>query len=369
MTELKAKKDDLIEFVNQNIINLAGISNKLTAYGEYLRKEFYGKNIVDTQDTLKKIILGGINKSGIAENSLSKFYIEYFGVGLTNENVQRYINSNGNLQAQKNIAISFDGEGRDIDDLNKKSMFYHIKKISDFCNALIARVSAKGFNITYNRDNYDENMYLDLVEHPNNVVSLIRDFYNYSLRVLPTYNGFSMFLKSITVISERYAIEAYPDLKNNLNYLLMLLDGEIKPILNLNIEYIEFILPIKNGLLSNIINLQNEIFSLSVFAKHNSESLFNGIEDEWWKYLNNSYTSIKEMLDDNARKIIRNKTTTLNIDEKGFVNKFDFNFPNFSLSEVLKSILPLRFAGCISIGGSFNNSLEIINHLHGVITP
>ena len=151
MTELKAKKDDLIEFVNQNIINLAGISNKLTAYGEYLRKEFYGKNIVDTQDTLKKIILGGINKSGIAENSLSKFYIEYFGVGLTNENVQRYINSNGNLQAQKNIAISFDGEGRDIDDLNKKSMFYHIKKISDFCNALIARVSAKGFNITYNR--------------------------------------------------------------------------------------------------------------------------------------------------------------------------------------------------------------------------
>ncbi len=324
---------------------------------------------MDTRENLKKLILGGITKSGIIENSLSSFYKQHFGVGLTNENIQRYLNSNGNLQAQRNIMISFDGEGHDIDYQNKESMFYHIKKISDFCNIIIDKVRSKKLNINYIPENYDENMYLDLVEHSNNVVSLIRDFYNYSLRVLPTYNRFSMFLKSITFISERYAIEAYPDLKENLNSLLMLLDGEIKPILNFNIEYIEFILPKNNGLLSYIIKLQNEIFNLSVFTKHNSEFLFNGIEDEWQKYLKNNYNSLKEMLDDNAMKIIRNKTTMLNVDEKGFISKYDFNFPYFSLSEVLKSILPLGFAGCISIGSYNNNSIEIINHLYGVITP
>lgn len=369
MMDLNIDNNELVEFININIIPLRDVTHKIVAYGEYLRKEFSGKNIVDIDENLRKLILGGITKSGVSENSLSKFYKEHFGVGLTDENIQRYLNSNGNSQVQKNIEISLNEEDVYMDNNKNKSMFYYMKKIDTHCSEIIAKARVKGLNIPYTSDNLDKNTYLELVENPIKVVTLLKDVYNYSLKVLPSYNEFIMFLDSITNNSADYVLEAYPKIKDSLDSFLDLMDAEINPLLKLDIDFIKFIQPINSGMLSNIIDLKYEVFSLSDFANEKSNFLFNGVEDERKKHLSNNYNSLKGMLDDNAMKILMNRTIILNVDEKGFISKYDYNFPNFSLSEFLKSILPLRFAGCISIEKYDNNAIKIINYLYGEITP
>ncbi|SMD31422.1 hypothetical protein [Picrophilus oshimae] len=368
MITCKASKEDLIDFVNNYILPLKKISYKLVSYGNYLRRELSGESIVSINDNLKKLVLGGINQSGVLQNSLSEFYKKYFGIGLTKNDINRYINSNGNFEIQKNIKISSDINGLDIDDPYKKyiSMFYIIKNIDSDCNIIITKASSKGFNLNYMDENLNDNFYLGLVNNPNNVLALIKDFYNASLKILPTYNGYSMFLRSITNIPKDYAFEAYKGLKNNLNSLSGILDLEIKPIINLNIEYIEFIFTQKDGLSDNILKLIGDIFKLSNFMHENSGDLFEGIKSEFEIYLSNSYNSLNGIIDDNAKKVLKTSETRLNVDSNGFIDSYNLDFPNMHISEVLKSISPLAFSGCILIHKDYN-SIHIRNNLYGVI--
>ncbi len=368
MITCKSSTEDLIDFVNNYILPLKKISYKLVSYGNYLRTELSGQSIVSINDNLKKLVLGGINQSEVLQNSLSEFYKKYFGIGLTKNDINRYINSNGNFEIQKSIKISSDINGLDIDDISKRdiSMFYIIKNIGNDCNIIITKANLKGININYNDEILNDEFYLGLVNDPNNVLALIKDFYNASLKILPTYNEYARFLRSITDIPKDYIFNAYKDLKNNLSSLSVSLDLKIKPIINLNIEYIEFIFAQKDGLSDNILKLISDIFRLSYFMHKTSGNLFEGIKSEWEIYLSNSYNSLNGIIDDNAKKVLKTSEARLNVDSNGFIESYNLDFPNMHISEVLKSISPLAFSGCILIYKDYN-SINIRNELYGVI--
>lgn len=370
MVVCKPSKENLSDFVNNYILPLKKLSYKIVSYGNYLRKELSGESIVSiSNDKFNKLILGGINQSGVLQNSLSEFYKKYFGVGLTKDDISRYINSSSNSEVQKNIKISSDINGLDIDDPYKKyiSMFFLIKNIDNNCNLIIRKANSKGVSINYTDENLNDDFYLALVNDPTKVLALIQDFYNASLKILPTYNEYTMFLSSITNIPKSYAFEAYKDLKNNLSGLTVLLDLEINPIMNINSDYVEFIYPRKDGLSANILTLiYNDIFTLSDFMYKISENLFEGIKPEWKVYLSNGYNSLNGMMDNNAKKILSIKETYLTVNDNGFIENYDVNFPNAHISDVLKSISPLVFSGCILIEKNYNN-IQIKNRLYGVI--
>ena len=370
MITCKSSKEDLMDFVNNYILPLKKISYKLVSYGNYLTSKLSGESIVSINDNLKKLVLGGINQSGVLQNSLSKFYKRYFGIGLIEDDIKRYINSNGNFEVQKNIKISSDINGFDIDDQYKNniSMFYIMKNIDHDCNIIITKANLKGININYNNEILNDDFYFSLINDPYNVLVLIKDFYNASLKILPTYNEYTRFLYSITNIPKDYIFNAYKNLKNNINSLSGVIDLEIKPIINLNSDYIEFVFPQNDGVLDNILKIIGNIFMLSKFMHKESEDLFEGIKSEWEIYLNNSYNSLNGIIDDNAKKILNASQINLDVDNNGFINKYNPYFPNMHISEVLRSISPLAFSGGVFIHKDYNN-IKIINRYYGMISP
>lgn len=372
----KAKKEDLANFVRNDIIPLEHFSSLLNSFGEYLRKEMSGRDTSFISERLQKVILGGVQKNGsFAPNSLAEFYNEYFGIGLSQTDRVRYVNSVNNGVKPQNIVIKSDPNGKiaDINTQNNFSMFHFIVDINNLCTTIVKKSIAKGIipQITeVNVSSFKEEEGEALIDNPSQVLSQIKDFYNASLKILPTYNDYSMFLYSITNIPKDYLIEAYPSIAGEFSNLTNILDLEIKPIVELPItsNYMECVFSKQDGIASAIGRLIGSIFDLSFFMTSKPNTLFEGATDEYTNFLKNGSKSLNGILDAIGNAIIkrRDREIYIEIDEKGFSTSYVDEYNNQHVSAFSKSISPLLFSGVVSLGTS-NRSIILRNHLAGVM--
>jgi len=374
----KAKKEDLADFIKNDIVPLKHFSSPLNAFGEYLYRELSGKDVLYIPEKFKKIILGGVQENGsFSPNSLAEFYSQYFGIGLPQIDRVRYMNSVKQGVKPEGITIKSDPTGKKIDfnGQNDFSMFHYISAINSLCTKIINKSVAKGIipQISESSDlsSFGEKDDDALIDNPSQVLSLIKDFYNASLKILPTYNEYSMFINSIYGARD-YLMEAYPSIANEFSNFMDNLDLEIKRIVDLpsNNKYIEYVFPKQDGLVANIFNLYGNIFGLSYFLSSQPDNLFDGVIDEYSNFLRNAIKSVNGILDSNTNKLIKNaqkESFIINIDEKGFTNGYNDEFPNQHISAISKSISPLLFSGCAYVEIGNYGRIVVHNNLVGVL--
>jgi len=379
MVTPKAKKDDLADFIKNDIVPLKNFNSPLNAFGEYLYRELSGRDILYIPEKFQKIILGGVQENGsFSTNSLAEFYSQYFGIGLPQIDRVRYINSVKNGVRPESIVIKSDPAEKKIDSngQNNFSMFHYISAIDTLCTKIINKSIAKSIipQIPENSDlsSFEEKDNDALIDNLSQILFMIRDFYNASLKILPTYNEYSMFLDSIRGIPKDYLMEAYPSIANEFSNLMDNLDLEIKRIVDLPItnKYIEYVFPKQDGIASDIFNLYGNIFDLSYFLFSQPDNLFDGVMDEYSNFLKNAIKSVDGILDSNASKLIKStqREIYISIDEKGFTSEYSV-FPNQHISAFSKSISPLLFSGCahLEITHTRYASITIYNHIAGVL--
>lgn len=389
MVTPKAKKEDLVNFVKNCIIPLKSSSYPLNALWEYMRRELSEQDILYIPEKFKKVVLGGIKEDGsFSPNSLAEFYSQYFGIGLTQIDRVKYINSVKNGIKPEGITIKSDPAGKKIDynSQNDFSMSHYVYNIDNLCNFIINKSVAKGIisqsdDIKSSFNEGDENV---LIDNPSQILSLIKNFYNASLNVLPTYNEYSLFLNSINGVSKDYILEAYPSIINDFSDFINLLDLKIKPIVDHSStqKYIEYIFPKvfpedihssfpeDASISSNIFSLFKSIFGLSNFLYSQTLTLFDGVRNEYLNFLTNAKESVKGILDTTASKLIKStkKEFKILVDKNGFTKQYS-EFPNQHISALSKSISPLLFSGCAYLEIPYFRyaDITIYNNIAGVL--
>ena len=374
----KAKKEDLANFVMNDIIPLKRSSYPLNAFGEYIRRELSGRDIFYIPEKFLKVVLGGVQDDGsYSPNSLAEFYSQYFGIGLPQTDRVRYINSIKNGMKSVGIAIKSDPDGKKIDSNynNAFSMFHYISAIDNLCTKIINKSVRKG-SISQSEaiasSSFKEDDGKMLIDNPSQVLSLIRDFYNLALKVLPTYNEYSIFLTSLHHVSRDYLVEAYPSISDKFNNIINDLDLEMRLITNLPItdKYIDYIFFKRDGIAFSIFNLYDNIFSLSTFLSSQSQTLFDGVNNEYSNFLINAKKSVAGILDTTASKLIESQRQEFPIllTENGFTEEYT-EFPNQYISAFSKSISPLLFSKCahLEVTNTRYATITIYNHMAQVL--
>lgn len=378
MITSKAKIKDLANFVKNDIIQLKLSSYPLNAFGEYIRRELSERDIFYIPEKFRKVVLGGVQENGsFLPNSLAQFYSQYFGIGLTQTDRAKYMNSIKNGLKPEGIVIKSDPKVKDINSNGQYTMFRYISLIDNLCTAIINKSIAKGIisqseNITSSFKEEDGDM---LIDNPPQILSLIKNFYNTALKILPTYNEYSLFLYSINGVSKDYILEVYHSIMNDFSDFINLLDLEIKPIVDQfsTQKYIEYVFPKsfpEDGMASNISNLFISIFDLSKFLSSDALSLYDGVQDEYLNFLTEAKKSVTGILDTTASKLINStrREFTILLDKNGFTDEYSV-IPNQYISAFSKSISPLLFSGCahLEITHSRYVDITIYNHMAPVL--
>lgn len=365
MTTQKYKKDDLANFVKNDIVSLKRNSAPLSKFGEYIRRELSGRDVLYVPEKFQKIVLGGVQENGsFSPNSLAEFYSQYFGIGLTQTDRVRYMNSVRNGVMPETIVIKSEVSEKNLvfNAQNTFSMFHYASAIDDLCTSIIKKSVDKGIISSSESDASDtidqkDEESLALIDHPSLILDMIRDFYNASLKILPQYNEYSMFLYSIQGVPKDYITEAYPSVANEFSTMVEDLDLEIKRIANLpsTSNYIEYMFPRQEGMVSDIVILYRNVFMLSYLLFSKTNTLFDGVMNEYSIFISDATKSVNGILDSNASTLAKSKEREIYIyiDEKGFTDGYNPVFPNEHISAISKSISPLLSSGCFSLELSY----------------
>ena len=196
-----ADKNEWEKFVVDDIVPLRESADVLDEYWNYLREHINNVPLeeIEKNEALKIILQGGVEEGNYLDRSVAKFYNDFFGV-------------------------SFSITG----------MVYS-SSLHDFVTGIINKTkevmdSAKTKGISVEEVKRSEINYDELLRNPEEVVRLIKDFYNKCAKVTPDYNEYTLFVLKIRAITESYFNMAFP-------WLLRKFD-EVRELLGLKQDFI-----------------------------------------------------------------------------------------------------------------------------------
>ena len=204
MTNEYSDKNEWKKFISDYIIPLRDSADALVEYWNYLKEEIDSVpfNEIETEkdENFKRILLGGVNENGdYSERSLAFFYSTFFGARLSN--LQEYL-----ISQKERVTSQVTGA------VEESEFMKFVENIKEKTNAILKSASQNVLTDAVDSETPEVD-FEALLEAPEKVAELIKDFYNKTLEITVNYNQHTLFLWTIRKITRKYLETAYPELQ------------------------------------------------------------------------------------------------------------------------------------------------------------
>lgn len=197
-------KSEWAGFISDYVIPLRDSADALVEYWNYLKEEIDSVtfNEIETEkdENFKRILLGGVNENGdYSERSLAFFYSTFFGARLSN--LQEYL-----ISQKERVTSQVTGA------VEESEFMKFVENIKEKTNAILKSASQNVLTDAVDSETPEVD-FEALLEAPEKVAELIKDFYNKTLEITVNYNQHTLFLWTIRKITRKYLETAYPELQ------------------------------------------------------------------------------------------------------------------------------------------------------------
>ena len=191
------------EFIKEYVIPLKELSEILIGYWKFLGDKINDKPVDELieDESIKAILLGGVGEDGeYSERSLALFYKKFFGVYTDVKAIVEHLKLTPNAKGtiEKSMLISLAEE--------------ILKIINEIINLAQQNQILEDSCINMNV-NFEE-----LINNPEKVATIIKEFYEHILKVTINYNQKTLFLWTIRKVTRGYLVTAYPEFKDEENF-------------------------------------------------------------------------------------------------------------------------------------------------------
>ena len=319
---------------------------------------------IDAMDEdYKSLVLGGVSEEGAyLDDSVAKFYRDFFGVSL-------------NVELPQYVSAVKEGLTKGIMAVVSESLFVRFASEVATQTRKIEHIALSKEIIgivEHPKEDVRGEEFDALVRKPDEVIKLIEEFYNKCARITPNYNEYSLFILTIRAITRRYLEEAYPEFKEKFEELRSFFG--LKPLFTPKIEesemkqkYTIWHLP-EGSFGGEIKKLYEIVWDYNSQLKELLSQYFLGIVDlkeEFFEMAKNSIILLSEVLDVEKLLTVESTLRTSN----PFQVEFEFYSYRSSgsillperpvpFTEVLNEISPFLFAGLINIDGVWESGIR-----------
>ncbi len=193
------------EFIENYVIPLKELSEILIGYWKFLGDKINDKPVDELieDESIKTILLGGVGEDGeYSERSLALFYKKFFGVYTDVKAIVEYLKQE----------LTPNAKGTD----EKRMLIRLAEEILKITNEIINLAQQ---NQILEDSCINKNVsFEELINNPEKVADIIKEFYRHTLKVTINYNQKTLFLWIIRKITRRYLVTAYPEFKDEENF-------------------------------------------------------------------------------------------------------------------------------------------------------